>query len=334
MAAHMLHSSGIGCNAFLGGVLRNYDSNFLLSATSPYSVIEADEFDRSFHHLRPHVAVVTSTDPDHLDIYGTAENYLESFAHFTELIQPGGALIVHTGLALQPRVGKEVKTYTYSRDNGDFHAANICKGNGEITFDLVTPWETVPGISLGVPVDINIENAIAAMAACRLVDTPLDAMRDAMATFMGPKRRFEFWLKEPGERGRVMIDDYAHHPGELRASIASVRDLYPGRQLTVIFQPHLYSRTRDFAPEFAAALSLADEVILLPIYPAREEPIPGVTSEMVLEQVTSTKKIIYSKENLIGSIKKSNFDVLLTAGAGDIANLLPQICVEYKKQKR
>jgi len=334
MAAHMLHSSGIGCNAFLGGVLRNYDSNFLLSATSPYSVIEADEFDRSFHHLRPHVAVVTSTDPDHLDIYGTAENYLESFAHFTELIQPGGALIVHTGLALQPRVGKEVKTYTYSRDNGDFHAANIRKGNGEITFDLVTPWETVPGISLGVPVDINIENAIAAMAACRLVDTPLDAMRDAMATFMGPKRRFEFWLKEPGERGRVMIDDYAHHPGELRASIASVRDLYPGRQLTVIFQPHLYSRTRDFAPEFAAALSLADEVILLPIYPAREEPIPGVTSEMVLEQVTSTKKIIYSKENLIGSIKKSNFDVLLTAGAGDIANLLPQICVEYKKQKR
>ncbi|MBQ9576869.1 MAG: UDP-N-acetylmuramate--L-alanine ligase [Muribaculaceae bacterium] len=334
MAAHMLHSSGIGCNAFLGGVLRNYDSNFLLSATSPYSVIEADEFDRSFHHLRPHVAVVTSTDPDHLDIYGTAENYLESFAHFTELIQPGGALIVHTGLALQPRVGKEVKTYTYSRDNGDFHAANISKGNGEITFDLVTPWETLPGISLGVPVDINIENAIAAMAACRLVDTPLDAMRDAMATFMGPKRRFEFWLKEPGERGRVMIDDYAHHPGELRASIASVRDLYPGRQLTVIFQPHLYSRTRDFAPEFAAALSLADEVILLPIYPAREEPIPGVTSEMVLEQVTSTKKIIYSKENLIGSIKKSNFDVLLTAGAGDIANLLPQICVEYKKQKR
>ncbi len=334
MAAHMLHSSGIGCNAFLGGVLRNYDSNFLLSATSPYSVIEADEFVRSFHHLRPHVAVVTSTDPDHLDIYGTAENYLESFAHFTELIQPGGALIVHTGLALQPRVGKEVKTYTYSRDNGDFHAANISKGNGEITFDLVTPWETLPGISLGVPVDINIENAIAAMAACRLVDTPLDAMRDAMATFMGPKRRFEFWLKEPGERGRVMIDDYAHHPGELRASIASVRDLYPGRQLTVIFQPHLYSRTRDFAPEFAAALSLADEVILLPIYPAREEPIPGVTSEMVLEQVTSTKKIIYSKENLIGSIKKSNFDVLLTAGAGDIANLLPQICVEYKKQKR
>lgn len=334
MAAHILHSSGIGCNAFLGGVLRNYDSNFLLSATSPYSVIEADEFDRSFHHLHPYVAVVTSTDPDHLDIYGTPEAYLEGFAHFTELIQPGGALIIHTGLALKPRVGKEVKTYTYSCDNGDFHAERIRKGEGEITFDLVTPWETIRDISLGVPVDINIENGIAAMAACRLIDVPADAMRQAMATFMGPKRRFEFWIKEPGPQGRVMIDDYAHHPGELRASISSVRDLYPGRRLTVIFQPHLYTRTRDFASEFAAALSLADEVIMLPIYPAREEPIPGVTSEMVLEQVTSTKKIIYSKENLIKSIKLSNFDVLLTAGAGDIANLLPQICVEYKKQKR
>jgi UDP-N-acetylmuramate--alanine ligase len=278
--------------------------------------------------------VVTSTDPDHLDIYGTPENYLESFAHFTSLIQPGGSLIIHTGLALKPRVPQGVKTYTYSRDEGDFHATNIRRGDGSITFDMVTPWETVPDISLGVPVEINIENALAAMAACRLVDVPQDAMREAVATFQGPKRRFEFWLKEPGEQGRVMIDDYAHHPDELRASLASVRALYPNRRLTVIFQPHLYTRTRDFAPGFASALSLADEVILLPIYPAREEPIPGVTSEMILEQVTSTKKCIYSKENLIRSIELSNFDVLLTAGAGDIANLLPQICFEFKKQRR
>ena len=334
MAAHILHDSGIGCNAFLGGVLRNYDSNFLLSSTSPYSVIEADEFDRSFHHLRPYIAVVTSTDPDHLDIYGTPEAYLESFAHFTELVQPGGSLIVHTGLALKPRVGNDVTTYTYGREEGDFHAVNIRKHDGEITFDLVTPWETIADVSLGVPVDINIENAIAAMAACRLIEVPADAMRKAIASFMGPKRRFEFWLKEPGDKGKVMIDDYAHHPDELRASIASVRDLYPGRRLTVIFQPHLYTRTRDFAPGFAQALSLADEVILLPIYPAREQPIPGVTSEMILNQVSSTKKCIYSKENLIRSIELSNFDVLLTAGAGDIANLLPQICVEFKKQKQ
>ena len=334
MAAHILHDSGIGCNAFLGGVLRNYDSNFLLSSTSPYSVIEADEFDRSFHHLRPYIAVVTSTDPDHLDIYGTPEAYLESFAHFTELVQPRGSLIVHTGLALKPRVGNDVTTYTYGREEGDFHAANIRKRDGEITFDLVTPWETIADVSLGVPVDINIENAIAAMAACRLIEVPAEAMRKAIASFMGPKRRFEFWLKEPGDKGKVMIDDYAHHPDELRASIASVRDLYPGRRLTVIFQPHLYTRTRDFAPGFAQALSLADEVILLPIYPAREQPIPGVTSEMILNQVSSTKKCIYSKENLIRSIELSNFDVLLTAGAGDIANLLPQICVEFKKQKQ
>ncbi len=334
MAAHILHDSGIGCNAFLGGVLRNYDSNFLLSSTSPYSVIEADEFDRSFHHLGPYIAVVTSTDPDHLDIYGTPEAYLESFAHFTELVQPGGSLIVHTGLALKPRVGNDVTTYTYGREEGDFHAANIRKRDGEITFDLVTPWETIADVSLGVPVDINIENAIAAMAACRLIEVPAEAMRKAIASFMGPKRRFEFWLKEPGDKGKVMIDDYAHHPDELRASIASVRDLYPGRRLTVIFQPHLYTRTRDFASGFAQALSLADEVILLPIYPAREQPIPGVTSEMILNQVSSTKKCIYSKENLIRSIELSNFDVLLTAGAGDIANLLPQICVEFKKQKQ
>ena len=334
MAAHILHDSGIGCNAFLGGVLRNYDSNFLLSSTSPYSVIEADVFDRSFHHLRPYIAVVTSTDPDHLDIYGTPEAYLESFAHFTELVQPGGSLIVHTGLALKPRVGNDVTTYTYGREEGDFHAANIRKRDGEITFDLVTPWETIADVSLGVPVDINIENAIAAMAACRLIEVPAEAMRKAIASFMGPKRRFEFWLKEPGDKGKVMIDDYAHHPDELRASIASVRDLYPGRRLTVIFQPHLYTRTRDFASGFAQALSLADEVILLPIYPAREQPIPGVTSEMILNQVSSTKKCIYSKENLIRSIELSNFDVLLTAGAGDIANLLPQICVEFKKQKQ
>ncbi len=334
MAAHILQSGGTGCNAFLGGVLRNYGSNFLLSPHSPFSVIEADEFDRSFHHLQPYIAVVTSTDPDHLDIYGTPEKYLEGFAHFTSLIRPGGALVVHTGLALKPRVQQGVKTYTYSRDEGDFHAANIRKGDGNITFDLVTPWETVADIALGVPVDINIENAVAAMAACRLVDTPPQVMRETMATFMGPKRRFEFWLKEPGRQGRVMIDDYAHHPDELRASISSVRDLYRGRPLTVIFQPHLYSRTRDFASDFASALSLADEVIMLPIYPARELPIPGVDSEMILNQVTTSKKCIYTKEDLIKSIKFSNFGVLLTAGAGDIANLLPQICDEYKKQQR
>ena len=332
MAAHILTVAGVGCNAFLGGVLRNYNSNFLLAPDSPYSVIEADEFDRSFHHLKPYIAVVTSTDPDHLDIYGNYENYLEGFAHFTELVRSDGALIMHTGLALKPRVAQGVKVYTYSKEEGDFHASNVRKGNGEIVFDFVTPWETITDIRLGVPVDINIENAIAAMAACRLEGISAEAMRDAIASFMGAKRRFEFWLKEPGEHGKVVIDDYAHHPNELLASIKSVRDLYAGRKLTVVFQPHLYTRTRDFAPEFAASLSHADEVILLPIYPARELPIEGITSEIILKDVKCAKKSIYSKENLIKSIHLLNFDILLVLGAGDVIDLLPQICEEVKKQ--
>lgn len=282
MAAHILHTCPTGCNAFLGGILRNYDSNLLLSATSPYSVIEADEYDRSFHHLSPYIAVITATDPDHLDIYGTEEAYLESFARFTELIRPGGSLIVHEGLKLVPRPGKDVKVYTYSRDKGDFHAENIRHADGEIIFDFVAPDMVIRDINLGVPVEINIENAIAALAACHLTgDMKADAAKEAIATFKGPKRRFEFWLKETSPV-KAIIDDYAHHPDELKASINSVKALYPGRKLTVAFQPHLYSRTRDFAPEFAEALSLADEVILLDIYPAREAPIPGVTSKIIL----------------------------------------------------
>lgn len=326
MAAHILNTCKVGCNAFLGGILRNYNSNLLLSATSPYSVIEADEYDRSFHHLRPYIAVITATDPDHLDIYGTEEAYLESFAHFTELIKPGGMLVVHEDLKLKPRVPEGVKIYTYSRDKGDFHAENIRRGNGEITFDIVTPSETVRDITLGVPVEINIENAIAAFAACYLTgDIEIDAARDAIASFMGPKRRFEFWLKEPGAEGRAIIDDYAHHPDELRASIMSVKSLYPGRRLTVMFQPHLYSRTRDFAPEFAASLSLADEVILLDIYPAREEPIPGVTSEIIFNDIKCKDKVMIDKQHLTETIKNRNFEILLTVGAGDICNYLPEI---------
>ena len=326
MAAHILNTCKVGCNAFLGGILRNYNSNLLLSATSPYSVIEADEYDRSFHHLRPYIAVITATDSDHLDIYGTEEAYLESFAHFTELIKPGGMLVVHEDLKLKPRVPEGVKIYTYSRDKGDFHAENVRRGNGEITFDIVTPSGTVRDITLGVPVEINIENAIAAFAACYLTgDIEIDAARDAIASFMGPKRRFEFWLKEPGAEGRAIIDDYAHHPDELKASIKSVKALYPGRRLTVAFQPHLYSRTRDFAPEFAASLSLADEVILLDIYPAREEPIPGVTSEIIFNDIKCKDKVMIDKQHLTETIKNRNFEILLTVGAGDICNYLPEI---------
>ena len=335
MAAHILNSCDVGCNAFLGGILRNYNSNLLLCETSPYSVIEADEYDRSFHQLVPYIAVITSTDPDHLDIYGTEGAYLESFAHFTELIREDGALVVHEGLKLKPRVAPGVKVYTYSRDGGDFHAQNIRRGNGTITFDFVAFDGTViKDIELGVPVEINIENAIASLAGCYLTgDMQLDKAAEAMGSFMGPKRRFEFWLKEPGENGRAVIDDYAHHPDELTASINSVKSLYPDRKITVAFQPHLFSRTRDFAPEFAAALSLAHQVILLDIYPARELPIEGVTSQIVFDEITCSEKVLIEKGELVETLKNTNFEVLLTVGAGDICNYLPQICENVVKGK-
>ncbi len=329
MAAHIMHNCKCGCNAFLGGVLRNYNSNYLLDPKSEYSVVEADEFDRSFHHLTPYVAVVTATDPDHLDIYGDEEGYLEGFARFTELIRPDGFLILHTGLKLTPRPVKGVKTYTYSKEKGDFHAENIRHGNGEIHFDFVYPGGRINDINLGVPVEINVENAVAALAACQLTgDMDPERARKAIGTFMGPKRRFEFHLKESGADGRAIIDDYAHHPDELRASIMSVKALYPHRKLTVAFQPHLFTRTRDFHREFAEALSLADNVILLPIYPAREEAIPGVTSEIIHDLVTTEKKLLKKREDLIDTVKNSNFEILLTAGAGDIAELVDQLVPE------
>lgn len=329
MAAHILQTQGTGSNAFLGGVARNYGSNFLLSPTSPFSVVEADEFDRSFHQLTPYIAVVTSTDPDHLDIYGSEEEYLEGFARFTELVTPGGALLLHTGMKLTPRPQQGVRVYTYSRDEGDFHASYIRQGHGVISFDFVHPEGTVRNISLGVPVEINIENAVAALAACWLTGT-FDAAkaREAIGSFLGAERRFQKVLDD-GER--IVIDDYAHHPDELKASISSIKALYPDRKLTVAFQPHLYTRTRDFAPGFAEALSLADEVVLLDIYPAREEPIPGVTSQIIFDKMNVEKKTLIPLKDLIPTIKNRNFDILLTAGAGDIGAEVPKLVEQLRK---
>lgn len=326
MVAHLLHSSPIGCNAFLGGILRNYDSNLLLSATSPYSVIEADEYDRSFHHLSPHIAVVTSTDPDHLDIYGNEENYLESFAHFTSLINPGGFLLMHTGMKLIPRVNDGVEIFSYSSsEEGDYHASNIRHENGHLFFDFVAPDTTITDIELGVPIDINIDNAVAAISIAHRLGVDNDTIRQAMLSFLGAKRRFEIWLRQEGENGKVLIDDYAHSPNEVKASIASVKALYPNRKLSVIFQPHLYTRTRDFAPEFAEALSTADEVILCEIYPARELPIPGVTSEIILNDIKNADKTLCQRKDLLDLIKNRNFDILMTLGAADINVLLEDI---------
>ena len=326
MVAHLLHSSPIGCNAFLGGILRNYDSNLLLSETSPYSVIEADEYDRSFHHLSPHIAGVTSTDPDHLDIYGNEENYLESFAHFTSLIKPGGFLLMHTGLKLRPRVAEGVEIATYSSEGvGDYYATNIRHIDGHLYFDFVAPDCRICDIELGVPIDINIDNAVAAIAIAHRLGVDDRTIRNAMQSFLGAKRRFEIWLREEGPDGKVLIDDYAHSPNEVKASIASVKALYPDRRLCVVFQPHLYSRTRDFAPGFAEALSTADDVILCEIYPARELPIEGVTSEIILNDIKNASKTLCMRKDLLDLIKVRNFDILMTLGAADINVLLPDI---------
>lgn len=322
MLAHILKQSHLGCNAFLGGILKNYNSNLLLSDTSPFTVIEADEYDRSFHWLHPYMALITSVDPDHLDIYGTEEAYLESFEKFTSLIQEDGTLVMRHGIKLEPQCKEGVKTYTYSIDKGDFHAKNIRIGNGEIHFDFVTPTETIADIHLGVPIKINIENGVGAMAIAYLNGATAEELKGAMATFQGAKRRFDFHLKTDN---LVMIDDYAHHPDELKASITSVKELYPNKRVTGIFQPHLYSRTRDFVDEFAKSLSLLDELILLDIYPARELPIEGVTSQIVFDKVTC-KKILCNKTELLALLEdKKDIEVLLTVGAGDIDQLLTPI---------
>ena len=323
MCAHILHQSHVECNAFLGGITKNYGTNYLLSDKSDYVVIEADEFDRSFHWLRPWMTVITSTDPDHLDIYGTKEAYLESFRHYTTLIQTGGALILHKGLEMQPDVPEGVRTYEYSLSEGDFHAENIRIGNGEIMFDFVSPIENVTNVQLGHPIPINIENGVAAMAMAQLNGCTADELRYGMKTYRGVDRRFDFKLKDDRH---VFLSDYAHHPKEILASAQSIRQLYQDRKITAIFQPHLYTRTRDFYREFAQALSLLDEVILCDIYPAREEPIPGVTSKLIYDCLKpGVERSMISLDQVLPLVKSRDFDVLVVLGAGDLDTLVPQI---------
>ena len=325
MLAHILKQSSVDCNAFLGGILKNYSSNLLLSDKSDYTVIEADEFDRSFHHLHPYIAIITSADPDHLDIYGTPEAYRESFEHFTSLISNDGALLLKKGVNITPRLKEGTALYTYSAtEDADFHASNIRVGNGTIIYDFNGPNIAIKDIELGVPVRINIENSIAAIAVALLCGANANEIREAVRTFKGPKRRFDFRLKR---EDIVLIDDYAHHPQELKASIESVKALYPNKKVTGIFQPHLFSRTKDFANDFAKSLSLLDELILLDIYPAREKPIPGVTSEIIFDKVSIANKRLVSKNDLLETIKaeKNNLEVVAMLGAGDIELLVEPV---------
>lgn len=322
MCAHILHQSHVDCNAFLGGISKNYGTNYILS-DSNYVVIEADEFDRSFHWLRPWMSVITSTDPDHLDIYGTKEAYLESFRKYSSLIQPGGALIIHKNLEMKADLQPDVKRYEYSMNEGDFHAENIQIDNGEITFDFVSPIENVSNVQLGQPIPINIENGVAAMAMAQLNGCTAEELRYGMKTFGGVDRRFDFKIKNDRI---VFLSDYAHHPKEIYQSAKSIRELYKDKKITAIFQPHLYTRTRDFYKDFASSLSLLDEVVLCDIYPAREQPIPGVTSKLIYDNLKEgVQKEMIHKEDVLDFVRNHDFEVLIVLGAGDLDNYVPQI---------
>ena len=331
MCAHIMHQSSVDCNAFLGGISKNYGTNYILSDSSDYVVIEADEFDRSFHWLRPWMSVITATDPDHLDIYGTKEAYLESFRHYTELIQPGGALIIHTDLEMKPNVQEGVKVYEYSIDKGDFHAENIKIDNGNITFDFISPIECVKNVELGNPVPINIVNGVAAMAMAQLNGCSAEELRYGMATYRGVDRRFDFAIKNDRH---VLISDYAHHPKEIFQSAKSIKQLYSNRKITAIFQPHLYTRTRDFYKDFADALSQLDEVILCDIYPAREQPIQGVTSKLIYDNLAEgVEKSRVTTDEVLDLVKSRDFDVLVILGAGDLDNQVPKIAKILESKK-
>ena len=322
MCAHIMHQSHLDCNAFLGGISKNYGTNYILS-DSDYVVIEADEFDRSFHWLSPYMTVITSTDPDHLDIYGTKEAYLESFRHYTELLQPGGALIIHRGLEMQESLPAGVRRYDYALTEGDFHAENIRIDNGEITFDFISPLENVTNVELGQPIPINIENGIAAMAMAQLAGCTAEELRNGMKTYGGVERRFDFKIKNDR---LVFLSDYAHHPKEIYQSARSIRELYRNRKITAIFQPHLYTRTRDFYKDFADALSLLDEVVLTEIYPARELPIDGVTSQLIYDHLRpGIEKKLIQKADVLDFVRTHDFDVLIVLGAGDLDNQVPQM---------
>lgn len=329
MCAHIIHQSHLNCNAFLGGISKNYSTNCIIS-DSKFVVIEADEFDRSFHQLTPWMSVITSTDPDHLDIYGTKEAYLESFRKYTTLIQPGGALIIHRDLEMTSELQSGVRYYDYSLDKGDFHAENIRIADGEIVFDFVSPIENVKNVKLGHPVPINIENGVAAMAMAQLNGCTAEELKYGMSTYKGVDRRFDFRLKTDKT---VLISDYAHHPNEIYQSAKSIKQLYADKKITAIFQPHLYTRTRDFYKEFADSLSLLDEVILCDIYPARELPIEGVTSQLIYDNLKEgVERQMIHKEDVISLVKSRDFEVLVILGAGDLDTYVPQM-VKILKEK-
>jgi UDP-N-acetylmuramate--alanine ligase len=315
----------------LGGISKNYGTNLLLSE-SEWVVVEADEYDRSFLQLSPEIAVITSTDADHLDIYGNKEEILKSFRQYVAKVKPGGYLISKLGIEAKFDDMNHIERFTYavSDVNADFHTSNLRIENGLYHFDLVTPTIKVSNLILGLPGIMNVENSVAALSASLLAGADPDELRQALATFQGVQRRFDYHIKN---EKLVYIDDYAHHPEELKAAITSARKIYPNKKLTGIFQPHLFTRTRDFAPEFAASLSLLDEVILLDIYPARELPIEGVTSNIILKDITC-KKELCRLDQVLENLRKRDIEVLMTMGAGSIDRLINPIIELFNEDKK
>ena len=319
MVAHILRDTGYGCNAFLGGIATNYNSNFW-SSSNNVCVAEADEYDRSFLQLSPDVAVITAMDADHLDIYGTEKNMQDAFVAFTHRIKEGGLLISKKGLERSGDFGAAQKmTYAVNDSSADIFTANTRIGNGSYIFDLVINGEIIEDIELNMGGMHNIENVIAAITVALHLGIDEDGIKKAVANFSGVKRRFEYIIKR---HDVVMIDDYAHHPEELRALLLSAKELFPGKKCTIVFQPHLYSRTQDLANGFAEVLDMADEIILLPVYPARELPIAGVSSQLILDKMKNNKKSIKEKDELLQWAKENKPALFIISGAGDIDTLI------------
>jgi UDP-N-acetylmuramate--alanine ligase len=322
MVAHILQHSGFGCNAFLGGIAANYGSNFWASKNN-VCVVEADEYDRSFLKLNPDVAIITSTDADHLDIYGNAENVEQAFIDFSDRVKAGGCLIVKYGLKRQQdfKVG-DICTYDASDVNANIHTTNLQVSNGGYVFDVINNYWQIKNVELPMGGLHNVENVLAAIGVAKYLKIEDEKIKAAVSSFKGVKRRFEYIIKNTKQ---VFIDDYAHHPDELRALLSGVKSLFPIKKCTIVFQPHLFSRTNDFANEFAATVDMADEIILLPIYPARELPMPGVTSDMLLQKMKNKNSSVKSKEELLEWVEQAQIEILITAGAGDIDTLVEPI---------
>jgi len=328
MLAYLMQQSHVGCQAFLGGISRNLDNNLLISETSPFMVVEADEYDRSFLHLYPFIAIITSTDSDHLDIYGNHESVQDAFSDFSQNILPQGSLIIKKGIVLPLENPLECNVYSYAvNEEADYYANNLSLENGLYHFDFNYPNGKISDLTLGIPGLYNVENAVAAIAAALLAGVTPEELSIGLSGFRGVNRRFDIRINE---KNLVYIDDYAHHPEELNACISSAKAMFPNKKLTGIFQPHLFTRTRDFANEFAKSLSKLDEILLLPIYPARELPIPGITSEMLLALISHENKRLVQKEETPGFLADKKIEVLLTMGAGDIDTLVEPIEMFYR----